>query len=154
MQSSTYTIGLLGYKIIAWIGIVFFLFCAVMSWFSGQGNISPFFLIFVAISITMLLIASKIEISSEAITVFSLYAAYKINWDEINRIELGHQGTFVFSGHNKRLVVPAGTWWTGKKKKEAYDYMLNEIEIREFTIKDSFASDYKIHKNTKVKTTT
>ena len=86
---------MLSYKIIAWTCITFFMFCAVMSWQAGQGNVSPVFLFFVVLGLLMLSIASHITFNEEAISVYSPFAEYRIAWTEVEWLEVGTCGKFV-----------------------------------------------------------
>jgi hypothetical protein len=142
---------MLSYKILAWVDIAFFAFCAVMSWRAGQGNVSPVFLFFGALGLLMLAMASHIKLSEEYISVFSPFAEYRMAWSEVEWLEVGTQGTFVFHGKGgKRLVLPAASMWSGKQKPDAYEFLGNQIDELRVNVVPSNTADYKIHKNVKV----
>jgi hypothetical protein len=127
------------------------MFCAVMSWQDGQGNVSPVFLFFVALGLLMLSMASHIKLNEEAISVYSPFAEYRITWTEVEWLEVGTQGTFVFHGKGgKRLVLASASMWSGKQKPSAYEFMGNKIDTLEINVVPSYTADYKIHKNVKV----
>ncbi|GIU00196.1 hypothetical protein TSL6_07020 [Sulfurovum sp. TSL6] len=153
MKSKELRVGLFVYKIIVWVGIVFFLFCAVMAWRAGQGYVSPLFLLFACIGVFLLFMASSIKSTSEYISVLSPFAEYRIYWDEVEWIEEGNQGTLVIHGKGeKRLVLPSPTYWSGPQKSEMFEFMDSQLENLEIEILETISADYKVHKNVKVYT--
>src|SRR5215203_2790915 len=94
-------------KVLGWICIVFFLFCAIMCWRAGPGPASPathsfvvlLFLMFVALGIYLLLSSGSVEMDEQAIIYRSSLAQYQINWSEVRYIEIDSQGhNIVFCG--------------------------------------------------------
>lgn len=153
MKSKELRAGLLVYKIIAWVCIVFFLFCAVMAWRAGQGYVSPLFLLFVFLGLFLLFMASSIKSTPEYISVLSPFSEYRIYWDEIEWVEEGNQGTLVVHGKGeKRLVIPSSKYWSGPQKYNMFEFMNSQLENLEIAIISSTSADYKVHKNVKVHT--
>ena len=153
MKSKELRVGLLVYKIIAWVCIVFFLFCAVMAWRADQGYVSPLFLLFACLGFFLLFMASSIKATSEYISVLSPFAEYRIFWDEVEWVEEGNQGTLVIHGKGeKRLVLPSPAYWSGPQKSEMFEFMDSKYEDLEITEVSSTSADYKVHKNVKVHT--
>ena len=153
MKSKELRVGLLVYKIIAWVCIVFFLFGAVMAWRADQGYVSPLFLLFACLGVFLLFMASSIKATSEYISVLSPFAEYRIYWDEVEWVEEGNQGTLVIHGKGeKRLVLPSPTYWSGPQKSEMFEFMDSKYEDLEITEVSSTSADYKVHKNVKVHT--
>ncbi len=150
-MTTQFRVGLLSYKIIAWIGIVFFMFCAIMSWLSGQGNVSPWFLPFVALGIYMLLSLSHLELNEEKIAVVAPFAKYEIRWDEVEWVETSQQGTLVFHGiRQKRLVFAPPSFWSGADKPAMYKFLVSQLEQRKLLPVPSNTADYKTQKNVRV----
>lgn len=151
MKSKELNAGLLVYKIIAWVCIIFFLFCAVMAWRAGQGYVSPLFLLFVCLGLFLLVTASSIKATPEYISVLSPFAEYRMYWDEVEWLEEGSQGTLVVHGKGeKRLVLPSTAYWSGPQKSEMFEFIDSQLEKLETAIISSIAADYKMHKNVKV----
>lgn len=146
-----YSVGMLPYKIVAWLSIAFFLFAAVMSWTAGQKSVTPFFLLFVGLGVFILATVSHIKFTNEAISVFSPFSEYRMKWKEIERVEYGTQGTLVLHANpKKRLVIPPDSMWSGPEKAEAYLYMIKIIESYSVDIVSSNTADYKTQRNVKV----
>ena len=65
-MSSSYTAGrhfvakVTSIRVIAWAGMTFFLFCAVMSWRAGQGEVAPLFLAFVGLGVFLLVFCGPV----------------------------------------------------------------------------------------------
>ncbi len=153
MKSKELRVGLLVYKIIAWICIVFFLFCAVMAWSAGQGYVSPLFLLFASLGVFLLFMASSIKSTYEYISVLSPFTEYRLYWNEVECVEEGNQGTLVIHGKGeKRLVLPSPAYWSGPQKSEMFEFMDSKFEDLEITEVSSISADYKVHKNVKVHT--
>jgi len=149
--SATYRVGLFPYKAIGWIGLVFFLFCGVMSAYAGQTNATPLFLPFVIMSAYMLLSASHLELTDSKIIVVAPYSRYEMRWEDVERIEQGDQGTLVFHGKgNKRLVFTSPSVWSWEGKLEMITFLGAQIEARGLSLTPSSSADYKIHKNVRV----
>ncbi len=146
-----YSVGMLPYKIVAWLSIAFFLFAAVMSWKAGQKSVTPFFLLFVGLGVFILSTVSHIKFTNDVVSVFSPFSEYRLKWEEIERVEYGTQGTLVLhASPKKRLVIPPSSMWSGSQKAEAYMYMIKIIESYSVDIALSNLADYKTQKNVKV----
>jgi hypothetical protein len=137
--------------VISWGSIAFFLFCAVMSWRDGQTAVSPFFLIFVAFGIFLLFITGVVEVDSETIAYVTPLAKYQIKWNEVEKIEVGEKGSgIVFYGTNKRLYIIGVGYWSGIESGEALDFFRYQIKRRNIPVKQTWAADYKLSKNSKL----
>jgi hypothetical protein len=143
---------MLSLKVIAWACIVFFMFCAVMAWKAGQGNVAPVFLFFVVLGLLLLATASHLKLTEEAVSVYSPFSEYRLEWHEIDWIEIGTQGTLVLHGKGgERLIMPPVSFWSGEQKPRAYEFMEDKIDALDVVVVPSNTADYKIHKKVKVK---
>jgi hypothetical protein len=139
-------------RIVSWACIGFFLFCAVMSWRAGQGNVSPYFLIFVAMGIYLLVTVGTVEITSDFVTYKTPWATYAIRWEEVERIEIDALGgALVFAGTNKRVVTIGPAYWSGKDKQQLIALFRATAERRNIPVVPTQAALFKLSKNTKVR---
>jgi hypothetical protein len=139
-------------KVVAWICITFFLFCAVMSWRAGQGRLSPFFLIFVALGIYLLLFSGSVEMDRQTVTYRTPLAQYHIGWDEVSHIEIDRQGgNIVFCGANKRLAALGPMFWTGKDKMEMLMLVASQLDERGIKTHQTEKAMFRRSKNTKLR---
>lgn len=145
-KAEYYRPSIVKYTAIAWSSIA--LFSALLIWglFQGELIASLVFLFFAALAFFLLVaIAMRIEISSEATTVHSIFAKYRIAWSEVELIEVG-TWVFVFHGRNKkRLIVPM--IWSGEEAKSTTDFLDKQINLFEIRVIHGLFADYKIHKN-------
>lgn len=143
-----------------------------MSLQTEQKGASLIFIFFVCIGVLMLSIASRMKLTSEAISIFSPFAEYRIKWNEIILVEFApegravgygpregnivgdgsREGNIVFHGVEKqRLFVPSSTVWSGLQKNEAHKFMKEQIKYLGIKVEISSLADFKIHNNVRVK---
>ena len=138
-------------RVVGWVNIVFFLFCAIMAWRAGQGNASLVLLLFVALGAYLVLFSGNLEMNAETIVYRTALARFEIRWDEVISIELDKQGSnIVFWGSNKRLVALGPMFWTGEKMKML---LLMSAQVEKLGIKtqQSEMAMFRLSKNTKVR---
>jgi len=132
------------------IAVLFFTFCAIASWMSGQGNASPFFLIFVALGLYVWLTAGETELNYLQVRHITLLATHSIGWDEVVMIELDPQGqAIIFRGQNKHLVLPGIAAWPRNHRASALELMDEQIKRYNIEIRESAWAAYKWSKNTR-----
>jgi hypothetical protein len=136
-------------KVIAWIDIVFFLFCAIGSFFSNQADVTPIFLGFVLLGVLMLLMSGKAEITANGFMVLLPIGKYYISWGEVEYIETG-AGNLVLGNNNKRLCFPSFDLWSGSKKEEAFELIDQILQSKHLEIKESKRAILPLYKNTKL----
>lgn len=144
-KAEYYRPSIVKYTAIAWSSIA--LFSALLIWGLLQGELiaSLVFLFFAALAFLLIAIAVRIEIGSEATTVHSIFAKYRMTWSEVELIEVG-TWVFVFHGRNKkRLIVPMV--WSGEQAKSTTDFLDKQINLFEIRVIYGLFADYKIHKN-------
>ena len=149
-----YRPGIFQYKVLAWTTIIFFGCGALFSMFrESEFYIFGFFLLFSAVGVYLLAIASKVKLNQDAIYVYSIFAKYRLFWHEIEYLERGTWVCVFHGKENKRLVVPIP--WSGKQADSASEFLMKRLDalnVKENDgIFDGFFSDYKIHKNVRIK---
>lgn len=139
-------------RVVAWLCIAFFTFCAVMSWRAGQGNVAPWFLLFVGLGVAILVGVGSVEMNRESIAYRSLWAHYVMRWDEVERAETDAEGgALVFIGGEKRLVAIGPGYWSGKDKQEMIALLASELSERGIPVRQTQSAMFKLSKNTKVR---
>ncbi|HKE57380.1 MAG TPA: hypothetical protein VKB46_11780 [Pyrinomonadaceae bacterium] len=138
-------------QVVGWVCIAFSLFCAVMSWRAGQGNVSPYFLLFGLLGVYLVASVGTVEITPDYITYKTPLATYAIRWDEVERIEIDAQGgALVFAGANKRVVTIGPSYWSGKDKPELMALIYATVDKRKILVIPTQSALIKLSKNTKV----
>ena len=139
-------------RVIAWIGISFFLFCTVGSWRAGAGKVVWLFVLFVGLGVFLLLLSGTLEMNSEIIIYRTPLARHRIRWDEVTRIELDRIGsTMVFWGENKRLVALGPYYWQGPDQKDMMLLVATQMDKLGISLQQSEKAMFRRSKNTKVR---
>ena len=150
----TFTVYATGVKVIGWIGIAFFLFCAVASYLAGQEEVSPFFLCFVAMGIYLILATGQLSMNSEEIIYMTPLAKYQMKWGEVEAVEMDlKRGSLVFysDNRNKCLAVLGPHYWSGDEKYAMSRFLSKEMEKHQIKPKVTAKAAFKMSKNSKVK---
>ena len=151
MSTQTLQAGLLKLKAIGWSCILIFLSFAFLSWWAGQASVSPFFILAASSGLLVLLPASKVEMDSDFISVHAPIGRFQMACIEIQRVEIGAQGTLVLIGaNNSQLVVPAHSFWSGSQKAEMFELFCSRLDSRGIDIVEVPTADYRFHKNSRV----
>jgi hypothetical protein len=143
-------VGLLSYKIIAWAGIIFFLGCSIGAYLAGQYLPSAFFWVFILMSAYMLMSSGMFQLDENGVSHTNVLGQYRMLWREVQRVEVGTQGSLVLHGEGKRFVLAPAPYWSGPDKPEAFALLERKIKELAITPYPSNVADYKIHKNVKV----
>lgn len=140
-------------KVLAWIGIIFFFFCAVMAWRAGEGEVSLLFMLFAVLSgAYLLLFSGTVEVDAQTVTCRTPLAQYQIKWDEVSHIETDKQGgSLVLCGENKILAVLGPMFWSGKDKMEMLMFIGAQLEKRGIETQQPEKVVLRLSKNTKVR---
>jgi hypothetical protein len=134
---------------LAWVGATFFTFCTVMSWLSGQTNVSPWFIPFILLSVPVLLLTGPITASPDILRHTTPLGRFVIPWREIERIEHGQSSIVFFSGQ-RRMSIPTPNWWSGPDKQTLLAAIESLMRERQIEMKKTFRADYLFPKHTKV----
>ncbi|MBT8491408.1 MAG: hypothetical protein KJN62_10215 [Deltaproteobacteria bacterium] len=137
---------------LAWFAVTFFSVLTLLAFLLHSPMLSIPFVIFIGLSVYVLLVSGKIEISSKKIVLDIPIGYYEIAWDEIKSIETDIQRTsLIFIGKNKRLVLAGPGWWGGQDKKMIISFLNSEIARRSINIKLSQKTLIKSSKNSRRK---
>jgi hypothetical protein len=143
-------VGLLSYKIIAWVCMIFSFGCSLGAFFARQYGPSAFFWAFILMGLYMLISAGAFELDDDGVSHKNLTGHYRMIWRDVQRIEFGTQGSLVLHGEGKRFVLAAPSVWSGPEKPQAFELLGRKIKELGITPYPSNVADYKIHKNVKV----
>jgi hypothetical protein len=143
-------VGLLSYKLIAWVDIIFFLGCSVGAYLAGQYGPSTFFWVFILMGVYMLMSSGMFELDEDGVSHKNVVGQYRMLWREVQRIEMGTQGSLVLHGEGKRFVLVPASFWSGPDKVEAFTLLDRKVKELAITPYPSNVADYKVHKNVKV----
>jgi|SRR6185503_16408258 len=139
-------------RVIAWVCIIFFLFCTIASWRAGAGKVVWLFVVFVGLGTYLLLASGRFEMNSETIIYRTFRARYQIRWDEVTRIELDKIGsTIVFWGENKRLVALGPYYWQGPDRRDMMLLVATQMDKLGISLHQSEKAMFRRSKNTKVR---
>ena len=139
-------------RVLASLFVAFSLFGAVMAWRAGQGNVSPWFLVFGAIGVYLLLDTGSIEMDAKTIKYRTPLAQYQIEWDEVTQIQVDRGGgNMVFFGKDKRLATIGPTFWSGKDKLEML--ILADEQIKKHGVETQVTNKamFRLSKGTKIR---
>ena len=141
------------YKFAGWIGVLFSVFCTVMSWRANTGYLPLLFLVFGLIGFYIILVSGRMETDSKSIRFYSHLGKYEMNWNEVEYVEIDRQmGNIVFFGKNKVLQTIGPMGWTGKKERlEMATFLFGQIKNFEIDVRQTEKAMYRLSKNTKVK---
>lgn len=139
------------YKVVGYLCGAFSVFCAVGAWRAGAGSAALVFLIFVALAIFILLNAGYMQTDSEWIRYYLPLRSYQIRWDEVRYIEIDSQGgNMVFVGENKTLATNGPVAWSGKDKKEMYQFIGAQIKTYGIDVRQTEKAMFRLSKNTRM----
>lgn len=148
---NSYRFGVLSYKIIGVICVLFFAGCAVGAFSARQYPPIAIFAFFGLMGIFMIVSAGNFEISEKFVTHRNIFGSFRMAWIDVKKIEFGPQGSIVLHGENMRFVLPPPTFWSGQQKPEAFDLFRRTIEQLGVVSYPSNTADYKTHKNVRIR---
>jgi hypothetical protein len=151
-MTTLYCFGVISYKIIGGVCVLFFTGCAAGAFVAGQYPPITIFAFFTLMGLFMMLSAGSFEISENNITHRNLFGTFTLTWLELTKIEMGTQGTIILHGEGKQFALPPPAYWSGKQKPAAFGLFQKTIESLSVTCYPSNTADYKIHKNVRVRT--
>ena len=139
-------------RVIGWISIIFFLFCAIGASRAGAQKPALLFLIFVGLGVFLVLFSGTLEMNSEIIISRTLLKGHQIRWDEVTRIESDRMGSnIVFWGENKRLVGLGPYYWQGADRNEMFLLVAKQMDKLGITMQQSEKAMFRRSKNTRVR---
>ena len=116
---SSYEVGLLSYKIIGWVCVIFFAGCAIGAFMAKQYGPISIFAFFVLMGVYMIVAAGRFALDMQSIIHENIFGTFRISWNEIKQIEIGAaDGTLVLHGENKRFVIAPPLCGQGRKSPQ------------------------------------
>jgi len=138
------------YKVVGYLCLTFFVFCAVMSWRAGAHGATLVFLIFVVLGSWVILSSGSMQMDSQSIRYYLPLRSYQMIWNEVQYIEIDKQaGSMVFVGENKRLAVNGPATWSGKDKMEMAQLISAQIDRYGIEVRQTEKAMFRLSKNTK-----
>ncbi|SHH21918.1 hypothetical protein [Massilia sp. CF038] len=137
-----------GPKIMAWIGIVFFMLFATASILAGQVGPALLFCAFILFGAYILIAGGRLELDEEGISDINRFGHYRILWREVRSIEFSRNGMMLLHGDGKRFVMYRPGSWSGPKRRAAvklFESKINNVPV----LKNSFSVKLLMHKNVK-----
>jgi len=139
-------------KIVGWINILFCAFFAVMSWRAGATpGVSFIFVFFITLGVYLVLASGDMEADSESIRLNLSLAKYRINWSDIEYIEVDQQyGNMAFFGNGKVLNIIGPAGWSGNEKQEMINFIFHRIDELGIEVRQTQKAMFRLSKNTKI----
>ncbi|QNA90466.1 YcxB family protein [Massilia sp. Dwa41.01b] len=155
MTSTTFSTGrpltvrLRSHTIAAWACIAIFLGCSVAAFLAGQYGPSAFFWVFIALGAYILVSSGSFELDEDGIGHRNTMGRYRMLWRDVERVDIGVQGTLVLYGDDMRFVVAPVSAWSGQDRDAAFALLRRKMEERGLEPRTSHFGDYKAHRNVK-----
>ena len=147
----------LTYRIVGWLGLLFFVPLLFIPWTENAGVAIGIISFFILLCVICLIESNgTLEITPEIIIEHKLYGRYGIRWDEIETIrycDVGDWVTFesmVLEGNHKRLTIPGPGDWGGAGAAESRQWFYEEVRRRGLEIKKTWSAAYKFSKNARL----
>ncbi|WP_426078023.1 hypothetical protein [Janthinobacterium sp. PSPC3-1] len=150
--NNSYRIAVPMYLIIGVAAAALFGTCAVSALLEGQYSTAAFGMVFVLMGLYLMASAGSFEMSGKYIEQRTIHGRYRMDWDQVRKIEYGAQGTIIFHGENARFVLAPPGYWSGKQKPESLDFLQKTIASLDVLDYSSSSADFKIHKNVRLRT--
>ena len=139
------------------LGWFFFAFCVLSAVFSFQtrtGNltISAFFAVFSLLGIYLVLAETTFSADSVCLRTRSFFGKSRLNWDEVQKVEIGRGGqSLFFDAGQKRLVLGGPATWRKRNRAEMMTFLKAECAQRNlewrFTVATPFFGSKNVRDN-------
>jgi hypothetical protein len=137
--------------IIGWLCTLLFLSFSIAASVAGQWRAAPWFLIFVAMGVYLILNSGTIEMTAEYVSYTTPLGRYEIKWGEVKYIETDAQRQgIVLCGEGKRLAIPGPGYWFGEDKNEMGMLLTAQIEQFRIATRETQKALWTWSKNTKI----
>ncbi len=131
-------------RIVGWIGVVFFLFIAIVSRES-------FFLLFVFVG-AYLIVPGWIIADSKTISRKHFFIHHQMRWDEIKSVEVDEsQSHIVFRNQERILAIPGSASWSGSAKNDLYEFIEAQLDDHQIEVKRTWRAGFRRSKNVRVR---
>ena len=138
-------------RIIGAAAMALFSIASLLSWHAGEGVVSMFFLVFVALGLYLVLGSGHVAADDDTVSVHTLLGRHELAWDRVRRVESSGYGTLVLHADDARLVVPPPMLWSGPDKAALCALITRQLRERARVVQRSRTADYRLHRNVRVK---
>lgn len=137
---------------IGWKVVFIFSFLSIGAFSAHQYGPIVVFVFFIFMGIYFLLNAGKIVLDQYGITHRNYFGKFRLHWSEITKIEVAiSDGTMVFYGENKRLVLTSPAMWSGQHKFAAHEFLVSQLKSYSIKPCKKNTAAYRMHKNVRVR---
>ena len=98
----------------------------------------------------MVMSAEPYDVSDDFISHHCMRGHYQIRWQDIDRIELGGQGSYVLYAEAQRFILSPSIYRSGEDKNAFEQFITQTIKASHLTIESSLIADLMWHKNTRI----
>ena len=144
-------VGLRSYAIIASIGMIFFGGASIGAFLAHQYGPIAIFVLFFLMSAGLLAAAGTFSLEEDAISYSSGYGRFRMKWADVRRVEFSPMGTLVLHGPDSRFVIFPASYWSGPQRQRAADVLAKAIEATGLVPTLSRIADYRLFKNTRLR---
>jgi len=138
-------------RVVSWVYIVFSMGMTVGASLAGNWEFGIVFTLCLLLGVFLLIVVGSLEMDREFVTYKSIWATYRIRWDEIEFIEMDEPGLgVIFEGHGKRLAVGALNYQPPQKLIELQAFLQTKRNDRHLEFRVSRSLSMKASKNTKI----
>lgn len=131
-------------RIVGWIGVIFFLFIAIVSRQS-------LFLLFVFFG-AYLIVPGWIIADSKTISRKHFFIHHQMRWDEIKSVEINEsQNRIVFRNQDRILAIPGSAAWSGLAKNDLYEFIVAQLDNRQIEVEKTWRAGFRRSKNVRVR---
>ena len=131
-------------------GLFFFSLNLISAFYAGQYAPVLFLIFLNLIACYMVMSAWAYEVSDDFISHHCMLGHYQIRWQDIDRIELGGQGSYVFYAGAQRFILLPSIYWSGEDKNAFEQFITQTIKASHLTVESSLIADLMWYKNTRI----
>jgi hypothetical protein len=143
-----YRVGLMTYKVIAWLTIILFVPLTLVAFHDHAYGPALAFLGFASAGGITLAMSGHLEIDDSSISHHCAVGKFRMLWSDIVRMEQG-SGILVLIGDSRRFIIPLDVW-SGPNKHDAWQLLVQKIQESGTVPMPSNTAGYKWHKNVRV----
>ncbi|MFC3902368.1 hypothetical protein SAMN05421749_103117 [Acinetobacter marinus] len=149
-QKNSYRVSLATLAYVGSFGLFFFSLNLISAFYAGQYAPVLCLAFFDLIAVFFLLCSGTYFVDEHVIEQHCFIGKYQIHWQDIDRIELGGQGSYVFYAGAQRFILLPSIYWSGKDKNAFEQFINQKIQASHLTVESSLIADLMWHKNTRI----
>ncbi len=145
-----YTVGLGGFRVVAWIAMILFGGLAIGAFLAHRSGPAWLFLGCAGLGAAILAFAGPITFDRDGVTQRCLFGTFALGWRDLRRIETG-AGGLVLIGEQTRVVIPPPSCWSGQEKADAWALLGRAIAATGIVPSPRRTAGYRWHRNARVR---